>query len=279
MAANEAYYRDLLDLMKSPFAFFEMPRAERHAAVWRLESYARDKSVVSGLQNFLGLAQARGDQELTRMLQRVQRGLAILGRGRRTVARWLEALVSGLGEIGVTQGFAADSAGEQLLELFERLRHELAEEPLAIPYAEWRRWLARELETATFRDRAIRSPVVFTHLGAAQLRRFDAVLLLGCDSAHFPGADPVTLFFNQGVRAELGLSTNAERIARTERQLAALIASSGTTLATWQCRSPAGEPNLASPQLERLTALHTLAYHDTLEDMTLALRLHKAEVH
>ena len=279
VAANEAYYRDLLDLMKSPFAFFEMPRDERHAAVWRLESYARDKSVVSGLQNFLGLAQARGDHELTRMLQRVQRGLAILGRGRRPVARWLEALVSGLGEIGVAQGFAADSAGEQLLELFERLRHELAEEPLAIPYAEWRRWLARELETATFRDRAIRSPVLFTHLGAAQLRRFDAVLLLGCDATHFPGADPITLFFNQAVRAELGLSTNIERVSRIERQLAALLASAATVLATWQCRSPAGEPNLLSPQLERLTALHTIAYHHTLEDTALALRLPEAEVH
>ena len=90
------------------------------------------------------------------------------------LARWLDALVSSLDEIGVARGFAADSAGEQLLELLERLRLELEHEALAIPYAEWRRWLARELETAAFRDRAIESPVVFTHLGAAALRRFDA---------------------------------------------------------------------------------------------------------
>ncbi len=279
IAANDSYYRDLLDLLKSPFAFSDLPREERHEAVWRLEGYARDKSVVSGLQNFLTLARSRGDGEVGDMLQRVQRGLAMLGRGRRPIARWLDALIASLDEIGVTRGFAADSAGEQLLELFERLRHELNAEPLAIPYAEWRRWLARELETAAFRDRAIRSPVVFTHLGAAQLRRFDAVLLLGCDAAHFPGADPATLFFNQAVRAELGLATNAQRISRLERHLAALLASCDVAVATWQCRSPAGEPNLLSPQLERLTALHALAYEGSLEDRDLATRLPRAEVH
>lgn len=279
IAANEAYYRDLLDLMKSPFAFFDVPRARRHAAVLRLEAYARDKSVVSGLHNFIGLAEARGDSELADMLHRIERGLATLGRGRRTLARWLDALISSLREIGVAQGFAADSAGQQLLELFERLRQELADEPLAIPYAEWRRWLARELESAAFRDRAIESPVVFTHLDASSLRRFEAVLLLGCDAAHMPGADPVTLFFNQGVRAELGLTTNVERSSRLESQLAALLACSDTAVATWQCRSGAGEPNLLSPQLERLTAFHRLAYDDSLEDRELAARLPRAEVH
>ena len=279
IAANEAYYRDLLDLLKSPFAFSDLPREARHAAVWRLEAYARDKSVVSGLQNFLALAKSRGDSEVAGMLQRVERGLAMLGRGRRPIARWLDALVASLDEIGVTRGFAEDTAGEQLLELFARLRHQLSDEPLAIPYAEWRRWLARELETAAFRDRAIRSPVVFTHLGAAQLRRFNAVLLLGCDAAHFPGADPATLFFNQAVRAELGLSTNVQRVSRLERQLAALLASCEVAVATWQCRSPAGEPNLLSPQLERLTALHALAYGGSLEDRELGGRLHRAEVH
>ena len=278
IASNDAYHRDLIDLLKSPFAFCEAPREKRQAAVWRLEAYARDKSVVSGLHNFTAIAEARGDAELVQMLKRVERGLAILGRSRRPVARWLSALVESLDVIGVAQGLAADSAGEQLLELLERLRGELADEPLAISHAEWRRWLARELETGTFRDRAIESPVVFTHLAAARLRCFDAVLVLGCDAAHLPGPDPTALFFNQSVRAELGLPTSAERVARLERDLAALLACAGTTMLTWQCRSSGGEPNLLSPQIERLSALHERAYGTRLEDTALAARLLHAQV-
>ncbi|HEV7800257.1 MAG TPA: PD-(D/E)XK nuclease family protein, partial [Burkholderiales bacterium] len=172
---------------------------------------------------------------------------------------------------------AADSAGEQLLELLERLRQELVDEPFTVTFAQWRQWLARELETATFRDRAIQSPVVFTHLAAAQLRRFDGVVLLGCDAAHLPGPDGVALFFNQGVRAELGLDTHVQRVARVERELAALLASSATAALTWQ-RQTAGEPNLLSPQLERLNALHRLAYGADLEDHALAHRLAHSEV-
>lgn len=119
---------------------------------------------------------------------------------------------------------------------------------------------------------------MFTHLAAAQTRRFDAVLLLGCDAAHLPGPDPTALFFNQAVRAELGLPTQAERIATLERELSALIACADTVMVTWQCRSPAGEASLLSPQLERLLALHRLAYGGTLEDTELSSRLPLAQV-
>ena len=278
IAANDAYYRDLLDLLKSPFAFHDKPREHRQAAVWRLETYAREESVVSGLRNFVALAESRRDHEVLDMLRRVERGIATLVRGKRPISRWLTALVSSLGDIGVAQGLGSDSAGEQLLDLLERLKQELNEEPLPIAFAEWRRWLGRELETATFRDRAIESPVIFTHLAAAQLRRFDAIFLLGCDAAHLPGPDRATLFFNQSVRAELGLPTSSERVARIERQLVALFACAGAAVMTWQSRSGAGEPNLPSPQLERLTTMHRLAYGDGLEDTALLQRLRHAQL-
>ena len=278
VATNDSYYRDLFDLLKSPFAFSDRARDHRQAAVWRLETYARKHSIASGLHNFIAIAERQRDHEVLEMLRRVERGIATLGRGRRSLVGWLERLEQSLGHIGVAQGLAADSAGEQLLELLERLKHELVDEPLRVSFSEWRRWLAGELETATFRDTAIVSPVVFTHLAAAQLRRFDAVLLLGCDASHLPGPDPAARFFNQRVRAELGLPTSAERVAKTERDLAALFACSGRVLATWQCRSASGEPALLSPQLERLSVLHRRAYGPGLEDSTLVERLADAEV-
>jgi ATP-dependent helicase/nuclease subunit B len=277
IATNDAYYRDVLDLMKLPFAFFDRPRAQKHSAVWRLERYTRKDSIVSGLDHFIAAAERAHDREVVEMLKRMQRGLDALGRGKRSIARWVASLLASLKEIGVAQGLADDSAGEQLLALLERLREELADEPFTVTFAEWRRWLARELETATFRDSAIQSPVVFTHLAAARLRRFDGVVLLGCDAAHLPGPDGVALFFNQGVRAELGLDTHVQRVARVERDLAALLASSGSTMITWQ-RQSAGEPNLLSPQLERLLALHRLAYAVELEDSGMAERLVHSDV-
>src|SRR5262245_50196068 len=225
VAGGDCYYRDLLDLMKSPFAFHDWAHESRRAAVLRLEGYVRRESVVSGLGNFMELAEAKHDPEVRQMLARIQQGVRALGHGRRrTLARWLTALTASLEEVGLLVGLAADSAGSQLLDLMGRLGDELAAGTLAVDFAEWRRWLARQLESATFRDRAIESPVVFTSLGATRLRSFDAVLILGSDAAHLPGPDPASMFFSQGVRAELKLPTWAERVEEMVEDLAALIA-------------------------------------------------------
>lgn len=278
VAGGDCYYRDLLDLMKSPFAFHDWPRETRRGAVWRLEGYVREDGVIAGLTEFIALAEDRNDAEVRQMLARIRGGMSVLGRGSRTIARWLSALSMSLESIGVRDGLAADSAGDQLLDLLARLAQELAADTLSVNFAEWRRWLARQLEAETYRDRAIESPVVFTSLPATQLRRFDAALILGCDAAHLPGLDPVSLFFNQGVRAELRLPTWAERVREIEDQLAQLIASCGTVAVTWQ-RTLAGEPNPLSPQLERLAAVHRLAYGSELVEEARPARLAGSGVH
>lgn len=277
VAGGDCYHRDLLDLMKSPFAFHDWPRDARRRAVWRLEGYVREESVIAGLSNFIKLAEERNDAEVRQMLARIRGGVSVLGRGSRSILRWLADLLASIEQIGVREGLAADSAGDQLLDLLSRLAQELGADTLNVSFTEWRRWLARQLEAETFRDRAIESPVVFTSLAATQLRRFDAVLVLGCDAAHLPGPDPVSLFFNQGVRAELALPTWAERVRELEDQLAHLLASCGTVVVTWE-RAVGGEPNQLSPQLERLAAVHQLAYESDLEDRTLVVRLAVAEV-
>src|SRR6185503_8567354 len=57
-----------------------------------------------------------------------------------------------------------------------------------------------------------------------------------------------------------------------EGDLGALIASCGVVAATWQ-RMPDGEPNQLSPPLERLAALHSLAYGGGLDDEAALARL------
>lgn len=275
VAGGDCYYRDLLDLMKSPFAFHDWPRETRRAAVWRLEGYVREASVVSGIGNFIQLAEEQSDREVRQMLARLRQAAGTLGRSTRTIPRWLDALVASLREIGVREGLAADSAGQQLLDLLERLGADLAGDALRVSFSDWRRWLARQLETGSFRDVSIDSPVVFTGLAATRLRRFDAVLVMGADASHLPGPDPVAMFFNQGVRAELKLPTWAERVREMEEDLAALLAGDAPVVITWQ-RMIGGEPNLLSPLVERLAALHHLAYRDRLEDRSLPRRLAEA---
>jgi ATP-dependent helicase/nuclease subunit B len=259
VVANDAYHQDLLDLLKSPFALHDMPRDARRHAVWRLERYVRDANVIAGLSNFAEIARRQGDAEVTAVIERVAAAVSALTTNRKPLAAWLAALDESLARIGVRAGLAADAAGEELLDLLSHLARELKDNRTLLTFAQWRRWLAGELEASTFRDRAVDSPVIFTYLAATRLRRFDAVLVCGCDAQHLPGPDPVFRFFNHAVRAELGLPTREAAVREMQSQLAALIATGGEVLFTWQ-RQLAGEDNLFSPLLERINVVHALAY-------------------
>ncbi|HSQ02776.1 MAG TPA: PD-(D/E)XK nuclease family protein, partial [Burkholderiales bacterium] len=110
-----------------------------------------------------------------------------------------------------------------------------------------------------------------TYLDAVTLRAFDSILIVGGDSAHLPNPDRGSLFFNQRVRAQLGLPGRADHARDAEEALTGLIACCEDVLVTWQ-RVIAGEANLLSPPLERLSALHRLAYGTGLEDPALPER-------
>lgn len=277
VASGDAYHRDLLDLMKSPFSFHDWPRDARQQTVWRLEKYSREDNITAGIGNFIELAEHHHDAEARQLLVRIQRGMSVLGRARRPIARWLEALRESIEAIGVRSGLIADGAGTQVFDLIEQLRSELTRDTLAISFAEWRRWLARQLEAASFIERTVDSPVVFTHLAATPLRAFDAVLVLGCDANHLSSAVDATMFFNQSVRAQLGLPTRQDDARDTETLLAALLAATPTVLLTWQ-KMTGGEHNLLAPPIERLLALHQCAYGHTLEDARLVALLAQTEV-
>ncbi len=277
VVSGDAYHRDLLDLMKSPFSFHDWPRDARQQTVWRLERYVRDANMTSGIARFIEVAEHHNDAEVRQLLVRIQRGAAALGRARRPLARWLDALMTSLDEIGVRSGLLADTAGEQVAAFVEQWREELARDMLPVPFAEWRRWLARQLETVSFIERVVDSPVVFTHLAATPLRAFDAVLVLGCDARHLSAAGEAPLFFNQSVRAQLGLPTRQDEARDTEALLAALLASVPTVVLTWQ-KMTHGEANLLASPVERLRALHQCAYDDTLEETRLAALLAHTEL-
>jgi ATP-dependent helicase/nuclease subunit B len=261
--ASRFHHLDLLDLLKSPLIFADWEGGARKHAVYGLEQLVRRHSVISGLHHYRSLAQREGADDVLTLLARLDQAQARFGARKRGLAAWLASLLESLEVLGLNQGLAQDLAGEQLLRLLERLKKELGQDQGVFSLSEWRHWLDSQLEAATFRDTGIASPVVFTHLGAARLRRFDGVIVAGSDAAHFPGRGKESAFFNQSVRAQLGLPTFEQDLRRTEQDFAALLADCGTLLITWQGRKNA-EPNLASPWVERLEVFHELAYGEKL---------------
>ena len=63
LVADDFYYQDLLDFLKSPLVMSQMPREERREAVSTLELLIREHNVVSRLAHYLDLA--RGNDALT----------------------------------------------------------------------------------------------------------------------------------------------------------------------------------------------------------------------
>lgn len=270
---NDFYYQDVLDLLKSPFLFADAPSATRKQAAYMFEQMVRKQGVVNNLDRFI---ETNADPDLSRALARLRQAAAVLPKSRVTLSLWLQALHNSLEILGVLPAWANDAAGQQLLQLLGQWRDELKEDKTRCNFAEWKRWLSQQLDLNTFRDVSVESPVLFTHLAATRWRSFDAVLLLGCDAQHLP-APSNNFWFNDAVRAALGLPLSSVQRDAARDDLLGLLALNDEVLVTWQARKN-GEPNLLSPHFEMLRALHVLAYDDDLAACELSKILDVANV-
>jgi ATP-dependent helicase/nuclease subunit B len=274
---SDFYHHDLLDLLKSPFIFADMPAVERKAAVYQLEQLLRKRNIVDGLEAFIVLA--GHETSLHQPLARLRQAAALLEQNRKkTLADWLGALRESLNVLGIDTGLRQDDAGQQLLRALDAWQQELAEDGGRYAFREWRRWLAQQLDTQTYRDSGIDSPVRFTHLAATRWRAFDAVLLLGCDADHLPSAADGGRWFNDAVRSSLNLPTRAAHAARQRDDLLALLALNGCVLVTWQ-KERNGEQQMLSPYLQMLRDEHERAHGDDLSEHKLHACLAVEDAH
>ncbi len=264
VVAADAYHRDLLDLVKSPFVFADLPEEARQAGLLQLEDGLARHNLAYGLGRYEAvLSRQAGNEDAVDMLKRVAAARRPMPRGSAPVADWLAGLEQALDGLGALPALQQDAAGEILLELLRMRREELAAVSQRLTFGEWREWLNRELESAAFVDRGIDSPLVMTHLAATRLRRFDAAILIGADRDNLAPALSRAVFSNQAVRSDLGLSLPAEAAARLRDDLAGLIASCGEVTATWQTVR-GDEANLLCPELSLLSVLHGRAWGDDL---------------
>jgi ATP-dependent helicase/nuclease subunit B len=177
--------------------------------------------------------------------------------GRAPLAIWLARLNDSLAEIDATASLNADAAGAKLLDTLDGLRRDLDADSEKYSFGEWRRWLNLALESASFIDASVDSPIVLTSLPASRGRLFDAVAVIGADARHLP-ARPAPGLFSQSTRAQLGLSTASDEADATTADLIHLLGQ-GPALISWQAWND-DEPNPASPLVLRLQALHQAAW-------------------
>lgn len=265
LLSDNFYHRDLLDLLKSPFVFADFPLAERLAAVAALERQIARHNVVTGLERYQALAVGEAAAALP-MLERLgQAARAFRRRVRQPLAGWLATLFEGLDGLAATPAFAADQAGRQLLDLLRRLAGELAGDRVSHGLSDWRAWLMLQLDQATFVADDIESPIRLTHLAAARLRDFEAVVLLGADAGHLPPIAGDDLL-GEAVRQQLGLPGQRERRDDVLADLIDVLSRAGRALVTWQAWR-GDEPNPRSPWLDLLATFHELAYGTRLDSV------------
>ncbi|MDD5390893.1 MAG: PD-(D/E)XK nuclease family protein [Gallionellaceae bacterium] len=246
---DDAWFRDLLDFIKSPFVLTDAQGA-RLAAANSLEQAWRRHGAPQGLAGHLALARQEGLGAAVRILTRIEHARGLFPDVRLPLSDWTRRLLEAFDRLAATPALRADPVGNQLLAMLAGLAQDTAHHEQRFALAEWRRWLYLHLEQATFADTRVQSPIRLTHPNAARLRDLDGLLLLGVDAGHLPGKSPAGLF-NDATRVQLGLPGAAEREADSRAALADALARCERVALIWQ-NAEAGEEKPLSPWLLRL---------------------------
>lgn len=248
---DDAWFRDLIDLIKSPFAFTDA-ESLRATAAESLERAWRRHGAPQGLAGHLALARQENLAAAQTLLTRIEQARGLFPEARLPLADWTQRLLEACDRLAATPALKHDPVGRQLLDLLATLARETRPHARRFSLAEWRRWLYLHLEQATFADHRVQSPIRLTHLNAARLRDFAGLIILGVDAGHLPGARPASLF-NDATRIQLGLPAAAEREGETRAALADVLDRAERVALIWQAED-AGEERPLSPWLLRLAA-------------------------
>jgi ATP-dependent helicase/nuclease subunit B len=258
--ASDFPHIELLDLLKSPFVLGEP--AARQDQVLKFELALRRHGVSQGMADIRRLAQ-REFGALPVWLAALFDARQGFEQRRAPLAVWLGRLTDSLASLDALAPLKADAAGASLLETLDTLRRDLADDSEKYGFGEWRRWLNLALESSSFIDASVASPIVLTSLPTARGRLFDAVAVIGADARHLP-ARPAPGLFSQATRAQLGLSTASDEAEAATTDLIQLLIQ-GPALLSWQAWND-DEPNPASPLVLRLQALHRAAWGTDLPE-------------
>jgi len=266
----------LLDLLKSPFCLPDA--AGRGVAIALLERQVRREGITGGwarLRQLFGHAPtdaqqaAAEDEDAAEAPRRAAHALiAVLadeaarwprGLAQHPLATWLERLDGLLDGLGMRAALAADDAGSQLLDALARLQELPLDETgghATLSQGEFRAMLSALLESVAYKEPSASGPARITilPLNGARMRRFEGVVIVGCDDAQLPSSAAELMFFSNQMRRELDLEDREARFAQQARDLAEVLLNNDDVVLTWQRYGSRGEPHHVSGWIERLAA-------------------------
>lgn len=277
-------HQPMMDLLKSPFL---LPNGSDAAEVYKRAVYRLEQDIIlhenipRGLDRFRKHLQYRQRRLgwpapvgaavqalLDRLAYAAQPLLALRSDAPQPLDRFANALLESLTRLAVQPRLNEDAAGARILQQLEQLQQAARQRPLPCDWFAFRTWLGAALERNHFRPPIGNTAVQLLSLEQSPLARFDCLLLAAAERDFLPGSPPISPYFNDSVRRELGLNGWREQLVLRLHHFRRLLEAAPDVLITRR-REQDGEELLPSPWLEAIQSLHQQAYGDDLRNLAL----------
>jgi len=297
LCIEEDFDKDaFLDLLKSGMLFPKQDQQSLKKLVYRLEhDIIQNEQVTNNLSRYKQAILNRKDrlqeiwnfspEHLLQLLDDIQQAtqpLRNLNRKKVAVQELVQALLESIDLLGISINLRSDDAGQIILELLEEMLSASSKQPLAANWSHFRAWLGRNFESRYFQPQTADNSVRLFNLSQTGFQQFDGLIIAGLEQEVMPGTAPVSQFFNNQVRSQLGLPGHEQFREQRLRQFTDLLYSSESILLTYRSEQD-GEPIIASPWLAAIEQFHHIAYGnnpaDTLSATELEQRILQQSTH
>ncbi len=266
---QDFYYQTFLDVLKSPFVCPLQDPDDYQERINALERLLYQTNAHSGLSHYRKVAAEH--PEILELLDAVERAARPLLKLKDSIAadKYLEALLHSLKQLGCITRLANDEVGDEILDLLSEMRVQLSSNTTPLAKRQWPPLIRQLLERRNFKPKSAQPAVTLVNLRQAHLACFERLIVAGMDARHYPAQNSASAVFNDAVRADLNLSTDAARRVLDLQRFLALVLAADQVLLTYQ-KNEQDEPLLPSAWWEQIVTFHQLAYPENgLEDASL----------
>lgn len=278
------YHEPLLDLLKSPFIQLSENHEEFLQLVYFFETtIVRDANIPRGLEHYLKQLQIRegtipappqtadgvGLHDILGILKDASAPLGCLLNGEHVAAAFIQALKSGLQQLGIAATFQHDPAGQRIWQELEMMEEAGLQTNMQLSWVEFRTWLGYKLEHYNFVPPASASGIKLLSLENTVTANYDAIVIAGVEEQFYPGQMSSSPFFNNGVRQQLGLNDKQKHYQSRFYLFRRLLQAAPHLLLTHRSEQD-GEEIAPSPWLALMQTMHELAYGDNLGNRNIA---------